>query len=135
MNAAANLAQPVLRGVVTDGAPTPRGHYSQAIVAAGMVHVCGLLPVDPESGRIVGADGAAQIARVLRSLDAVLRAAGSEAGRVVSLQVFLCDSALWPVVNQACADYFGDHRPARTVVPISPLRDGALIELNAIALA
>lgn len=129
-----HTTSPALQRVSTPEAPTPRGHYSQAVIAQGFVHVAGLLPGHPADGRIA-TDSAAQAEQVLANLDAVLRAAGSDRSRVVSLQVFLCDNAMWPVFNAACAAYFGDHRPARTAVPILALRDGALLEINAVALA
>lgn len=128
------MTSPALTLIATDDAPAPRGHYSQAVVANGFVHVAGLLPGRPGDGRIAPT-GAEQAEQVLRNLDAILRAAGTDRSRVVSLQVFLCDSAMWPIVNAACEAYFGEHRPARTAVPILPLRDGAMLELNAVALA
>ena len=121
--------------VATPNAPSPRGHYAQAVVANGMVYVAGLLPGEPHGGQIAQGDAQAQVRQVLRNLDAVLQAAGSARGKVVSLQVFLCDSAIWGVMNTACTEFFGAHKPARTAVPILPLRDGAMLEINAIALS
>lgn len=135
MTTEAGRERPTLKMIATPGAPTPRGHYSQAVVAAGFVHVAGLLPMLAGSGALAGPDPAVQADQVLRNLDAILLAAGTDRTRVVSIQVFVTDGALWPIVNEACAAYFAAHRPARIIVPIGPLRDGALLELNAVALA
>jgi len=43
------------------------------------------------------------------------------------------DIASWPRVNAVCADFFGDHRPARTIVPVPALHHGFLIEIDAVA--
>jgi len=119
--------------VFTPDAPTPRGHYSQAVVANGTVYVAGLLPASPSDGKMLQAGVREQSAQIFQNLDAILLAAGSHRSKVVSLQVFLCDLTIWSEINEACANYFGEHKPARVAVPILPLRDGALLEINAIA--
>jgi enamine deaminase RidA (YjgF/YER057c/UK114 family) len=52
---------------------------------------------------------------------------------VLKLGVFVADVAEWPRVNAVCAGRFGDHRPARIVVPCGPMRYGSRIEIDAIA--
>lgn len=121
--------------IATSDAPTPRGHYSQAIVANGFVFVAGLLPVFPATGEVIGGNINSQAAQIFNNLDAILKEAGTGREKVVSLQLFLCDSNTWGDVNTACERYFGEHKPARTAVPILPLRNGAMLEINAVALA
>lgn len=113
------------------GLPPPTGHYSPAIVANGFVFVAGQLPFTID--RSVPPGIAAQADLVLRNLGIVLEASRSSPSHVVTLQIFLSDTAHWGEVNAACERFFQAHRPARTVVPCSPLRHGALLELNAIA--
>jgi 2-iminobutanoate/2-iminopropanoate deaminase len=60
-------------------------------------------------------------------------AAGSSLDHVLKLGVFVADVAEWPRVNAVCAGRFGDHRPARIVVPCGPMRYGSRIEIDAIA--
>lgn len=122
--------------VRTDAAPTPAGHYSQAVVANGFVFVAGILPIEPGGGerRIPeGIDAQARLA--LGNLRAILEAAGSALDRLVSVQIFIPSMEAWPAINAAYAEMLGDHRPARTVIPCGPLHYGALVEINAIALA
>jgi 2-iminobutanoate/2-iminopropanoate deaminase len=120
--------------ITTPQAPRPAGHYSQAMVHGGFVFVAGQLPLDPVTGELVGAgDAAAQTERVLASVDAILRAAGSGLDRVVSVTVYVTDRALWGAVNEVYERRFGEHRPARAVIPVPELRHGCLIELQAIA--
>jgi 2-iminobutanoate/2-iminopropanoate deaminase len=122
-----------MRSISTPDAPKPAGHYSQAVVHAGMVYVAGMLPIDPATGQLVPGDIAAQTERTMRNVEAVLEAAGSDLDRLVSVTIFVTDVALWPQVNEVYAKFLGDHRPARAVVPVLPLRHGALLEIQAIA--
>ena len=122
-----------MRSISTPDAPKPAGHYSQAVVHAGMVYVAGQLPLDPATGKLVTGDIAVQTERTLRNVEAVLEAAGSDLDRLVSVTIFVTDVALWPQVNEVYAKVLGDHRPARAVVPVLPLRHGALLEIQAIA--
>ena len=122
-----------MRSISTPDAPKPFGHYSQAVVQAGMVYVAGMLPIDPATGQLVPGDIAAQTERTLKNVEAVLEAAGSDLDRLVSVTIYVTDVALWPQVNEVYARMLGDHRPARAVVPVLPLRHGAFIEIQAIA--
>jgi len=122
-----------MRLVETDDAPRPAGHYSQAVVARGLVFVAGLLPIIPGTNRQIPDGITAQAEQVLANLRAVLRAAGSDLDRVVSVQIFIPDIAVWGAVNEVYARVMGGHRPARTVIPCGSLHYGALLEVNAVA--
>lgn len=128
-----------IRTVQTDRAPLPAGHYSQAVVHNGLVFVSGQLPlVAGTRTAVAGADGSpatieAQTRQTLANLGAVLHAAGSSFERVLKVTVFVSDVALWPAVNSVYAEVFGDHKPARSVVPSGRLRHGCDIEIEAVA--
>ena len=135
-----------MKTVLTDAAPKPGGHYSQAVIANGFVFVSGILglPADatPSGAAAPGAAQPAQprsfedqAALCFANLRAVLAAAGSSMDRVVGPTVYIADVALWPDANRLYAAAFGPHRPTRTIVPTGPLHDGLLIEIDAIALA
>ncbi len=120
--------------VSTPAAPTPAGHYSQAIVHDGLVYVAGQLPLDPVTGSVVGeGDIEAQTERVLRNVEAVLRAANSGLDRLLSVTVYVTGRELWGGVNAAYGRVLGAHRPARAIVPVSELKPGCMIEIQAIA--
>lgn len=119
--------------VQTPNAPAPGGHYAQAVVHNGLVYVSGQLPVDPATGVRETGTVEAQAERVLHNLDAILEAAGTDRRHVLKTTVYVADIALWGRVNAVYAAFFGDHRPARAVVPTGPLHYGFLIELDAVA--
>jgi len=120
--------------ILTDAAPTPAGHYSQAVVHGDLVFVSGQLPVDPAT-RSLRADATVeeQTRQVLSNLSAILAAAGSDLDHVLKVTVYVSDIAHWGAVNAAYAEVFGEHRPARAVVPSRELHHGALLEVEAIA--
>ena len=122
-----------MKDVRTNDAPQPAGHYSQAIVHDGLVYVSGQLPIDSKrEDKHVGSIEE-QTEQVLRNLDAILKKANSDRDHVLKVTVYVSDIALWGRVNAVYARFFGDHRPARAVVPTRELHFGFQIEIEAIA--
>lgn len=126
-----NPNRPPLAPVTSYEAPAPGGHYAQAIVAGGTVYVSGQLGV--LRGQDPGRSLRDQTLFALASLDAILKAAGCDRTRVAKTTLYISDMAGWDEVNAAYAEFFGDHRPARSVVPTGPLHFGARVEIEAIA--
>jgi 2-iminobutanoate/2-iminopropanoate deaminase len=105
------------------------------MVANGFVFVSGQLPFDPATGTLIEGGIEAQTERTLRNLELVLRAAGSSLDQVVQMTIYIPDGELWGAVNTTYARIMGAHRPSRAIVPVSPLHYGALIEIQAVAIA
>jgi reactive intermediate/imine deaminase len=119
--------------VSTLGAPTARGHYSQAVVHGGMVYVAGQLPLvpgEPERSLTAFED---QARRVIDNVAAILAEAGSGLDLVVKATVYIADIAHWPAFNAIYAEKLGAHKPARTVVPVAALHYGYLVEMDVVA--
>lgn len=127
-------SSPTRQSVRTDGAPAPIGPYSQAIIANGFVYVSGQTPLDPATGEMISGDIAAQTARVLDSLDAILTAAGSSLRQVVKTTVFLHSMADFAAMNAVYATRFGDMPPARSTIGGLELPRGAQVEIEVVAL-
>lgn len=119
--------------IETPNAPLPGGHYSQAVVHNGLVYLSGILPITPTGVKLADASVTEQTEQVIKNLDAILQAAGSNRGKVIKVTIFVSDISTWSEVNEVYARFFGDHRPARSVVPCSPLHYGFGIELEAVA--
>jgi len=117
----------------TDRAPTPGGHYSQGVVHEGTLYTAGLLPVDAETGEKVLGSVEEQTACVLKNLQAVLEAAGTAREDVIRCTVYVSDIGDWGTINEVYAEFFGSHRPVRTVVPTPGLHYGFALELEAVA--
>jgi 2-iminobutanoate/2-iminopropanoate deaminase len=120
--------------VATDQAPKAIGPYSQAVKANGVLYTSGQIALDPRSGTVVDGDFEAQARRVFENLNAVLTEAGSSFGQVLKATVYLTDLANFQTLNTVYAEYFGDHKPARTTVEVSALPKGGLVEIDLIAL-
>lgn len=117
----------------TNSAPTPGGHYSQAVVHNGLVFVSGQLPIDPVTGEKNTGSIESQTELTLRNVQAILEAAGSDLNHVLKATVYVANIDLWGQVNTVYARVFGEHRPARAVVPTRDLHYGFLIEIEVIA--
>lgn len=122
-----------MEAISTENAPTPAGHYSQAIVHDGTVYVSGQLPIDPQTGEKRVGSIEEQTEQALKNLFKILEAAGSAANHVVKTTVYISDIGLWDRVNAVYSRMFGEHRPARAVVPTRELHFGFQIEIEAIA--
>ena len=119
--------------ILTPNAPKPAGHYSQAIVHNNLVYVSGQLPIDPESGEKRIGSIEEQTEQALKNLSEILKAAGSSLNQVIKTTVYISDIELWDRVNAVYAIFFGEHHPARAVVPTRNLHFGFQIEIEAIA--
>jgi 2-iminobutanoate/2-iminopropanoate deaminase len=119
--------------IETNQAPRPAGHYSQAIEHNGLVYVSGQLPIDPETGEKQSGSIEKQARLVLQNLAAILEASGSSLDRVLKVTVYISDISLRGKVNEVYAEIFGEHRPARAVVPTRDLHFGFKIEVEAVA--
>jgi 2-iminobutanoate/2-iminopropanoate deaminase len=119
--------------VVAEGAPKAIGPYSQAVVVEGMVYTAGQIPLDPQTGGIVGKTTAEQAEQVFRNLAAVLKAAGSGLDRIVKTTVYLVDMADFPALNEVYAKHFPSHKPARSTIQAAALPKAVRVEIDAIA--
>lgn len=122
-----------MHSISTSEAPTPAGHYSQAIVHNGCVYVAGQLPIVPGQKEHRVGTIEEQTTQVFANIAAVLRAAGSDLSRMLQVTVYVSDMELWGRFNAAYAKLMGDHRPARAVVPVNALHYGYHIEVQVIA--
>ncbi|HEX6703200.1 MAG TPA: RidA family protein [Albitalea sp.] len=119
--------------VLTDLAPKPAGHYSQAVVSGAHVFISGQLPIRPD-GRALDDDGfEAQARQAIQNLLEVVRAAGSSPQQLVKVTAYIVGIANWPRFNAVYASMLGDACPARSVVPVPELHYGYLVEIDAIA--
>ena len=125
-----------LEAVETKAAPAPVGPYNQAVKAGGMLFCSGQIPLDPNTGVMVGGgDVEAETRQVLSNLESVLQAAGCTPQQVVRTTVFLTDLADFARVNAIYAEMFGQGvAPARACVQGAALPKGAKVEIDCIAL-
>ncbi len=125
------------RVIETTQAPMPVGPYNQAIaVARGqLLFVAGQIPLNPETGEIVGIGNIVQqTQQVMANIEAILRAAAANWNHVVKTTVFLSDLGNFDQMNQVYAQYFDEAMaPARACVEVSRLPKDVLVEIECIA--
>ncbi len=119
--------------ISTDLAPKAIGPYSQAIKANGFVFTSGQLPIDPTTGVFVEGGIAEQTTQVLKNVQAVLKAAGSDMNHAVKATVFLSDIANFKAFNEVYASFFPENPPARSAFQVAALPLNALVEIEMIA--
>ena len=123
--------------VRTENAPAPfqGAPYSQAIRAGDLVFVSGQLALDPITHELVGDTIGEQTEQVFRNLRAILAEAGSSLERLVKTTVYLTDLDDFQGMNEVYRRHVGDVPPARATIEVSALPSGALVEIEAVALA
>ena len=122
-----------MKKIFTPSAPTPAGHYSQAIVSNGMVYVSGQLAIKPDGTKMIDASVIDQTKQIFKNIEAILKEAGSALDKVVRVTIYVSNGEDWAKVNQTYTDIFGDHKPARAIVPTRDLHYGLAIEITLIA--
>jgi 2-iminobutanoate/2-iminopropanoate deaminase len=123
--------------VRTESAPAPfqGAPYSQAIVANGFVFVSGQLALKPGDHALSGGSIEEQTEQVFANLAAILAEAGTSLDRLVKTTVFLQNLDDFGGMNSVYATHVGENPPARSTVEVAKLPSGALVEIEAIALA
>ena len=122
-----------MKTISTANAPAAIGPYAQGNIAGGLLFASGQIPLDPETGDIVGSTIEEQTAQVMKTVAAILEAAGTDFDHVVKTTCFLNDMNDFAAVNAEYAKSFGEVRPARSAVAVEKLPKGALVEVEVIA--
>jgi 2-iminobutanoate/2-iminopropanoate deaminase len=120
--------------ISTTDAPAAIGPYSQAVVHGGLVYCSGQIPIDPQTGEFAGTEIAVQAEQVMKNLDGLLKAAGSDFSKVIKCTIFLADMADFATVNGIYGRYFPENPPARETVAVKTLPKNALVEISCIAI-
>ena len=120
------------KAILSPKAPAAVGPYVHAIEAGNILFCSGQLGLIPETGELPeGVE--AQAVQSLANMEAVLAEAGYEKTDVVKTTVFIDNMDDFGKVNEIYAEFFGDHKPARSCVEVAKLPKGALVEVECIA--
>lgn len=124
-----------LKIIATEKAPAAVGPYSQGIKAGDFVYTSGQLPIDPSTGQLVQDDIQSATRVALNNVKAVLEEGGASMETVVKVTVFVKDMNNFGAINEVYAEYFTDHKPARSLVEVARLPKDGVIEIEAVAIA
>lgn len=117
--------------IKSDQLPKPKGHYSPIVEHNGTLYISGQLPKQADGSIPKGIE--AQTEAVLAKLDHLLTIGGSNRNSVLQVRIYIPNVAYWSAVNEIYASFFGEHRPARCIVPSRELHYDCLIEIEAVA--
>ncbi len=124
----------MLEAVVSKSAPAAIGPYSHGIKHGDIIITSGQIPVDPKTHEMVREIKAATLT-VLDNLISVVEAAGGSRSTVAKVDVFVRTLDDFDAINEVYSEFFGDHKPARVLVQVADLPDGALLEAAMTAFA
>lgn len=114
------------------GAPAAVGPYSHGASAAGLLFCSGQVPLDPETGELVGGEIGDRTRQCLKNLEAVCAAAGAQLTDAVRCTIYVTDMGRFGEVNEAYGAYFSADPPARVTVGVAALPLGADVEIDAV---
>ena len=120
--------------IYSDNAPDPIGPYSQAVEINGFIFSSGQIAIDPSNGEIISDKLEDQVHQVIKNLQSVLKAAGSDLSKVVKTTIYITNMNDFSAINKIYNDYFGQTKPARSTVEVSALPKNVLIEIDCIAI-
>ena len=119
--------------ITSPDAPDAIGPYSHAVQCGDLVFTSGQIPIDPATGNVCGDDIESQTHQVLNNLRAVLSAAGTAPSHAIKTTIFLKDLSDFQIVNGIYAEFFGDHKPARSTVQVAKLPLDVRVEIECVA--
>ena len=118
--------------ISTEKAPAAIGPYAQGVAAGKLIITSGQLPIDPATGAIVAGGAAEQAEQCFKNIQAVVESIGHDMNDIIRVSIFLADIMDLNAVEKVQASFFPTYQPARTVVAVDALPQGALVFIEAL---
>ena len=115
----------------TDKAPVS-DLYSQTVAFSHYNNLSAQLPIDPATGAIVAGGAAEQAEQCFKNLQAIVESIGHDMNDIIRVSIFLADIMDLNAVEKVQASFFPTYQPARTVVAVDALPQGALVFIEAL---
>ena len=113
----------------------PTVGYSRALRVGDHVHVSGTTATDQDGAVVAEGDAYEQTVRAIENVKHALNEAGADLESVVRTRMFVTDIDQWEAIGRAHGEFFGEVRPASSMVEVSRLIDPAmLVEIEAVAI-
>ncbi len=121
------------KSIQTSEAPSAIGPYSQAIRIGDFLYTSGQIALNPNTMEMINSKIEEETERVLKNMEAILKADGLSLAHVIKTTVYLTDLGEFSKMNRVYEKFFEETKPARTCVQVAALPKGAKIEIDAIA--
>lgn len=122
-----------MESVLEVGNLKSNGHYAFATIHQNTVYVSGQFAINPETTEKEFGPIEEETLQALKNVEMIVEAAGSKKEKILRMTLYISDIELWDKVDAVYTEFFGEHKPARTVVPTNALHFGFKIEMDAIA--
>lgn len=109
------------------------GQYAFATIHQNTVYVSGQFAINPETTEKEFGPIEEETLQALKNVEMIVEAAGSKKEKILRMTLYISDIELWDKVDAVYTEFFGEHKPARTIVPTNALHFGFKIEMDAIA--
>lgn len=123
----------MIERIIPPGVPIPKSPYSPAVRAGDFIFVSGQGPNDPVTNQMSFGDIKHETRVVLNNVKRILEGCGASMADVVKCSVFLSDGNDFAAMNEIFAEFFGDHKPARTTVEAKFAVPRMKVEIDCIA--
>jgi len=123
----------MIERIIPPGVPIPKSPYSPAVRAGDFIFVSGQGPNDPVTNQMSFGDIKHETRVVLNNVKRILEGCGASMADVVKCSVFLSDGKDFAAMNEIFAEFFGDHKPARTTVEAKFAVPQMKVEIDCIA--
>lgn len=120
--------------IKTTKAPKPGGWYSQAFRVGDLIFTAGVTANDPITQELIApGDIVGQTRQIMKNMEQILLASGSDMSHVFKTLVFVSDIDQFNIFNEVYKEYFPENPPARSTMQVGKFNNGMVIEIEAIA--
>ncbi|PKG41531.1 Rid family detoxifying hydrolase [Psychroflexus sp. MES1-P1E] len=120
--------------IKTKHAAAPIGPYNQAVLINGFLYTSGQIAIDPETGETQFDSIDIETHRVMKSLEAILKAAKMDFNHVIKASIFISNMDDFSKINHIYGSYFNEETaPARETIQVAKLPKNANVEISFIA--
>ncbi len=125
-----------MKSIRFENAPNIKAHYSPAVIApkGETMYISGQLPINPITREFNKGDIREQTLIALENMEKLVVHAGGSKKDIVKTTCFITDIEHWDIVDDVYSEFFGEHKPSRSIITVKEIHFGFLVEIEGIAI-